>query len=53
VITDGPYVELKEMIGVYVIANVNSIDEALSLAEALPPAAIRGNAEERDILKLN
>ena len=35
-ITDGPYVELKEIIGGYLIIRANSIDEAAEIAKSAP-----------------
>ena len=36
VITDGPHMESKEMIGGYLIVKANSLDEAVELAKACP-----------------
>ncbi len=35
-VTDGPFVEGKEMIGGYAILEVNDLDEALALASSWP-----------------
>jgi hypothetical protein len=53
VITDGPYAEVKEMVGGYVIVKADSIDEAIKLAEGCPILYIGGHVEVRDIMKLN
>ena len=53
VITDGPYVEVKEMIGGYILVKANSLDEALQLAEGCPILNIGGNVEVRDIMPMN
>jgi len=36
VITDGPHMESKEMIGGYLIVNANSLDEAVEIAKTCP-----------------
>lgn len=51
-ITDGPYAELKEIVGGYVIAKAHSIEEAMKLAEGCPILSMGGHVEVRDILKL-
>jgi hypothetical protein len=52
-ITDGPYAEVKEIVGGYVIVKTNSINEAIKLAEGCPILFIGGHVEVRDIMKLN
>jgi hypothetical protein len=52
-ITDGPYAEVKEIIGGYVIVKAENIDEAIGLAEGCPILFIGGNVEVRDIIKMN
>jgi hypothetical protein len=42
VITDGPHMEAKEMIGGYLIVKTNSLDEAVELAKTCP-SLIGGN----------
>jgi hypothetical protein len=53
VITNGPYAEVKEMVGGYVIVKADSIDDALKLAHGCPILFIGGNVEVRDIMKFN
>jgi hypothetical protein len=53
IVTDGPYAEVKEMVGGYVIVKAETIDEAFKLAEGCPILFIGGSVEVRDILKLN
>ncbi|HZX57277.1 MAG TPA: YciI family protein [Mucilaginibacter sp.] len=48
IITNGPYVELKEIIGGYLIIRANSIDEAAGIA-AEAPLVGNGTIEIRDI----
>lgn len=48
-ITDGPYVEAKEMVGGYLIVKADTIDEAIKLAEGCPILSVGGHVEVRDI----
>ena len=49
-ITDGPYAELKEIVGGYLICKANTIDEAIKLTEGCPTLAIGGKVEVRDVM---
>lgn len=51
VITDGPYMELKEMVGGYIIVKAENIDEAIKLSEGCPTLGYGGSVEVRDIMK--
>lgn len=53
IITDGPYAEVKEIIGGYVIVKAPTLDEAVALAEGCPILSIGGHVEVRDIMVLN
>lgn len=48
-VTDGPYVEIKESIGGYSIVKANSLDEAIELAKGCPILNLGGNVEVREI----
>lgn len=50
VITDGPYAEVKEIVGGYLIVKADSIYDAMRLAEGCPILAVNGNVEVRDIM---
>lgn len=52
VITDGPYTEIKELIGGYTIVKAASFDEAAELAKDCPILAVGGNVEIRDIVAM-
>lgn len=52
VITDGPYIEIKELIGGYTIVKAESFDEAAELAKGCPILAVGGNVEVRDIVTM-
>ncbi len=49
-ITDGPYAELKEMVGGFIIVSAETIDEAAVLAQGCPVLASGGKVELRDIM---
>ncbi|MCJ8288856.1 MAG: transcription initiation protein [Crocinitomicaceae bacterium] len=50
VVTDGPYMELKEMVGGYIIVKANDIDDAVRLAEGCPVLSTGGKVEVRDVM---
>ena len=49
VVTDGPYMETKELIGGYSIIKANSYAEAVEMAKGCPILKVGGNVEVRDI----
>jgi hypothetical protein len=49
VVTDGPYTEIKELIGGYTIVKADSIEEAVELAGGCPIFSYGGNVEVREI----
>ncbi len=53
VVTDGPYVELKEMITGYIIVKTDTIDEAVTLAKGCPILQVGGNVEVRDVIPMS
>lgn len=46
-ITDGPYVEVKDMIQGYLLVNANDLDQATQLAKGCPVLAMGGSVEVR------
>ena len=52
VITNGPYVELREAIGGYIIVKAETIDEAAELAKGCPILKIEGNVEVRTVVAM-
>jgi hypothetical protein len=52
VVTNGPYVEIKEAIGGYIIIRANSFDEAAELSKGCPILAIGGNVEVRLVVPM-
>lgn len=53
VITDGPYVEIKEAIGGYSIVRAGSLDEAAEIAKGCPILLGGGNVEVRTIVPMD
>lgn len=52
VVTDGPYMEIKESIGGYAIVKGNSFEDAVELAKGCPVYGYGGNVEVREIMTL-
>jgi hypothetical protein len=50
VVTDGPYMEIKEFINGYTIVRAENIDEAVDLAKGCPILNVGGNVEVRAIV---
>lgn len=53
IIVNGPYAEIKEMLGGYTIIRADSIEEATEIAKRCPILQIGGNVEVRDIIVMN
>lgn len=51
VVTDGPYVEIKEAIGGFITVKADSLDEAAKLAKGCPILRLGGNVEVRGIVE--
>jgi len=49
VITDGPYTDIKEVVGGYTLIKAESLDEATELAKGCPVLLVGGNVEVREI----
>jgi hypothetical protein len=52
VVTDGPFVESKEIVGGYSIVEADSIDAAAQLAKGCPALSFGGNVEVRPLAGL-
>ena len=50
VITDGPYAEIKEVVGGYIIVKAENLDQAVQLSEGCPTLAAGGKVEVRDVM---
>jgi hypothetical protein len=48
-VTDGPFAESKEVIGGYLVLDVETMDEAISIAQSSPGLAWGGSIEVRPI----
>lgn len=53
VVTDGPFVESKELVSGYLILQAGSIEEAIELSKGCPIYEIEGRVEVRPIQVFN
>lgn len=53
VVTDGPFVESKEIVGGYSIIQADTIDDAAKLAKGCPGLSIGGSVEVRPLAGLS
>jgi hypothetical protein len=51
VVTDGPYLELKEVIGGFVVLECDSIDEAVQVASEWPASGGMSTIEVRPVME--
>jgi hypothetical protein len=52
VVTNGPYVEIKEAIGGYIVVRAATLEEAAELAKDCPILATGGTVEVRQIVPM-
>lgn len=52
VISDGPYAEVKEVVGGYLIVKADNIDEAMEMAKGCPGLTMGGNVEVRTVMNI-
>lgn len=52
VVTDGPYTELKEFVGGYIIVRADSVEAAAEMAKECPILTVGGNVEIRDVVEV-
>jgi hypothetical protein len=50
-VTDGPFAETREQLGGYYVIEANDLDEAISIAERIPPARF-GTIEIRPLMEI-
>ncbi len=50
VITDGPFVEIREMLGSFIVVKADSLEEATTLAHGCPALDSNGTVEIRPII---
>ncbi len=53
VVTNGPYVEIKESIGGYIIIRADSLKEAAELSKGCPILHVDGNVEIRALVPMD
>jgi len=51
-VTDGPFIEAKEMVGGYVIVLAKDIDEAVEISKGCPIFEVDGKLEVRPVQKM-
>ena len=51
VITDGPFVEIRERLGSFIVVKAESLDEATTLAHGCPAIDMGGSVEIREVMK--
>jgi hypothetical protein len=51
-VTDGPFIEAKEMVGGYLIVNAKDIDHAVEISKGCPIFEVDGKLEVRPIQKM-
>ncbi len=50
-VTDGPFAETREQLGGFYLIEANDLDEAIGIAERVPPAKV-GTIEIRPVMEL-
>jgi len=50
-VTDGPFAETREQLGGYYVIEAGDLDEAISIAERIPPARF-GTIEIRPVMEI-
>jgi hypothetical protein len=50
-VTDGPFAETREQLGGYYLIDAQDLDEAITIAERVPPAKV-GTIEIRPVLEI-
>lgn len=50
VVSDGPYAEVKEIVGGYTMVKAKDFDEAVTLSKGCPMFDVGGTVEVRDIM---
>jgi len=51
VITDGPFVEIREILGSFIVVKADSLDDATTLAHGCPALDTGGSVEIRPIMR--
>jgi hypothetical protein len=53
IVTDGPYAEVKEIVGGYIIIKADDLNDAVQLSEGCPTLATGGKVEIRSVMELD
>lgn len=53
IVTNGPYVEIKELIGGYIMIKAESLEEAADISKGCPILMVGGNVEVRPTIPMN
>jgi hypothetical protein len=53
VVTNGPYVEIKELIGGYSMIKCDTLEEATEISKGCPILLVGGNVEVRQVVPMN
>jgi len=53
VVNDGPYAELKDVVGGYIVIEANDLEHAVEISKGCPILEVGGSVEVRQIQKLN
>ncbi|MCW3071247.1 MAG: transcription initiation protein [Bacteroidetes bacterium] len=53
VVTNGPYVEIKEAVGGYIIIRAASLDEAAAISKGCPILTVGGTVEVRALVPMD
>ena len=51
-VTDGPFAETREQLGGYYLVEAKDLDEAIDIAERIPPASV-GTIEIRPVMEIH
>lgn len=51
VVTDGPFVEAKELVGGYFVVKAADFDEAVEISRDFPDFNLEGSVEIREVMK--
>jgi hypothetical protein len=51
IVTDGPFAETREQLGGYYVVDAKDLDEAIAIAERIPPARY-GTIEIRPVMEI-
>lgn len=50
---DGPYAEVKEIVGGYLVVKANTLDEAVAMAQSCPNLLYGGSVEVRGVMTID